>query len=207
MGWRDITVLLDVELNDVMCLLVERLSTTRFIPLLDVATSANSNGWSTIFKACVVGLHRVNGSDSPHLVSGLGKLVERAHECGARFSADVVEKYTALVDATQLNTKELMGEQYWNILLRFAQGEYFREMGHERAVKLARQHVSLCWAALLPPLLGSSPSDGISTKLSLAARLLCQLLASFWEVLRAFGSFLKAFWELLGSFLGASWSF
>ena len=118
------------ELTDVMCLLVERLSTARFIPLLN-AVSSSANGWSTIFKACVVGLHRVNGSDSPHLVSGLGTLVERAHECGARFSADVVEKTAVLVE-TQVNTKQIVVEQFWNILLRFsAQGEYFREMGHD----------------------------------------------------------------------------
>ena len=161
------------ELTDVMCLLVERLSTARFIPLLN-AVSSSANGWSTIFKACVVGLHRVNGSDSPHLVSGLGTLVERAHECGARFSADVVEKTAVLVE-TQVNTKQIVVEQFWNILLRFsAQGEYFREMGHDRALRLAQQHVSLCWAALLP-----TSEHGMSTKLGLAARLLGQLLVSF----------------------------
>ena len=122
----------------------------------------------------MVGLHRVNGSDSPHLVSGLGTLVERAHECGARFSADVVEKTAVLVE-TQVNTKQIVVEQFWNILLRFsAQGEYFREMGHDRALRLAQQHVSLCWAALLP-----TSEHGMSTKLGLAARLLGQLLVSF----------------------------
>jgi len=73
--------------------LKSRLSTPRFCEKLGVVPDGGESGWTTLFKAVIIGLSWNRKWRRPNTVDGLKRMVDEADRAGAVLDVDAVERF------------------------------------------------------------------------------------------------------------------